>query len=145
MEIAFRSQLQSFNPVSSSIRCAIPLPPPPLNLFVLGFFWQSEVSVFFVLWCFKIGLAAASSPTTAVDNPVPQQHVVVNGQEQPSSEQLISPDSTAEEAGTPTATTTSTAGTGGVLGITPGTTSSSSNKFVLTPEYIQHSEYSRVL
>jgi hypothetical protein len=66
---------------------------------------------------------------------------VVNGQQQSASEQLISPGGdTVAELGT----ATSTAGTGGPLGITPGTTSAS-NKFVLTPEYIQHSEYSRVL
>ncbi|KAJ4445599.1 hypothetical protein ANN_12281 [Periplaneta americana] len=80
----------------------------------------------------QIGLAAATSPT-ATGNSVPQQQVVVNGQ-QPSSDQMLSP-----ELGATTETgTTSTAGTGGLLGITPGTTTSASNKFVLTPEYIQH-------
>jgi hypothetical protein len=73
---------------------------------------------------------------------VSQQQVVVNGQQQPAVEQLISPGSdTAAELGT----ATSTAGTGGLLGITTGTATSASNKFVLTPEYIQHSEYSRGL
>jgi hypothetical protein len=57
----------------------------------------------------------------------------VNGQQQ-----LTSPGGAEAEAGTLTAT--STAGTG----ISPGTTTAS-NKFVLTPEYIQHSEYSSVV
>jgi hypothetical protein len=91
----------------------------------------------------KIGLVAASNATTAGGIPVSQQQVVVNGQQQPVAEQLTAPGGTGAEAGTLTATPT--AGTGGLLGITPGTTTSASNKFVLTPEYIQHSEYSSVV
>jgi hypothetical protein len=92
----------------------------------------------------KIGLVAACNVTAAGGIPVSQQQVVVNGQQQPpTAEQLTSPGSTGAEAGTLTAT--STAGTGVLLGITPGTTTSASNKFVLTPEYIQHSEYSGVV
>ena len=96
---------------------------------------------------FEIGVAAASIPTAATGNQVPQQQVLVNGQQQqqqqqPPDERLMSPTSTAAEPAT--VTTTSTAGTGGLLGITPGSPSAS-NKFVLTPEYIQHSEYCSVL
>lgn len=91
----------------------------------------------------QIGLVAASNASAAGGIPVSQQQVVMNGQQQATAEQLASPGSTGAEAGTLTAT--STAGTGGLLGITPGTATSTSNKFVLTPEYIQHSEYSSVV
>lgn len=91
----------------------------------------------------KIGLVAASNTTAAGGIPVSQQQVVVNGQQQATAEQLTLPGGTGAEAGTLTAT--STAGTGGLLGITPGTATSAANKFVLTPEYIQHSEYSSVV
>ncbi|KAJ9577901.1 hypothetical protein L9F63_025239, partial [Diploptera punctata] len=74
----------------------------------------------------QIGLAATTSPSSVTGGAL-QQQVVVNGQ-QASGDQLVSPGSTAD--GTPTA------GTGGLLGITSGT--SATNKFVLTPEYIQH-------
>ena len=89
-------------------------------------------------------MAAASSPTAAAGNQIAQQQVLVNGQQQqqPTDERLMSPTSTAVEQAT--VTTASTAGTGGLLGITPGSPSAS-NKFVLTPEYIQHSEYCKVL
>lgn len=91
-------------------------------------------------------MAAASSPPAATGGPVPQRQVLVNGQQQQQQqagdEQVVSPVSTAVEPAT--VTTTSTAGTGDLLGITPGTPSAS-NKFVLTPEYIQHSEYCTVL
>jgi hypothetical protein len=91
----------------------------------------------------KIGLVAASNTTGAVGIPVSQQQVVVNGQQQPSAEKLTSPGGTGAEAGT--LTSTPTAGTGGLLDISPGTTTTASNKFVLTPEYIQHSEYRSVV
>ncbi|PNF38728.1 hypothetical protein B7P43_G14361 [Cryptotermes secundus] len=84
----------------------------------------------------QIGLVAASNTTAAGGIPVSQQQVVVNGQQQETDEQLTLPGGTGAEAGTLTAT--STAGTGGLLGITPGTATSAANKFVLTPEYIQH-------
>ncbi|PSN39772.1 hypothetical protein C0J52_15320, partial [Blattella germanica] len=80
----------------------------------------------------QIGLAAATSPTSAGTAVNVSQQVVVNGQQQPSSEQLLSPGGTAADG-------TTTAGTGGLIGITSGATSAS-NKFVLTPEYIQHSD-----